>query len=30
MKVQNNEAFWAAIDKLVAQSNIVIDRPKGS
>jgi len=25
-----NEAFWEAIDKLVSESRIVIDRPKGS
>lgn len=24
------DAFWTAIDKLVAESEIVIDRPKGS
>jgi inorganic pyrophosphatase len=27
---QYNPAFWQAIDKLVAESKIVIDRPKGS
>ena len=26
----NNTEFWAALDTLVAQSEIVIDRPKGS
>ncbi len=25
-----NSEFWAALDKLVAESNIIIDRPKGS
>lgn len=25
-----NEEFWNALDKLVAQSEIIIDRPKGS
>ncbi len=25
-----NEEFWNAIDKLVAESEIVIDRPTGS
>ena len=25
-----NQDFWQALDKLVAESNIVIDRPKGS
>ncbi len=28
--VQNNSAFWDALDKLVAGSEVVIDRPKGS
>ena len=23
-------AFWSAVDKLVSESNIIIDRPKGS
>ena len=27
---QYNSSFWSALNKLVAQSNIVIDRPKGS
>ena len=27
---QYNGAFWLAIDKLVSESKIVIDRPKGS
>jgi inorganic pyrophosphatase len=27
---QYDHAFWQAIDKLVAESKIVIDRPKGS
>lgn len=27
---QYNSSFWFALDKLVAQSNIVIDCPKGS
>lgn len=26
----NNEEFWNALDELVANSEIVIDRPKGS
>lgn len=25
-----NEEFWNALDKLVTQSEIVIDRPKGT
>ena len=25
-----NKAFWKAIDKLVSESQVVIDRPKGS
>ena len=25
-----NEAFWEALDKLVSESRIIIDRPKGS
>ena len=25
-----NEEFWDAIDRLVSEGNIVIDRPKGS
>lgn len=28
--MNTNPAFWAALDTLVAQSEIVIDRPKGS
>ncbi len=28
--VQNNSAFWDALDKLLAGSEVVIDRPKGS
>jgi len=27
---QYNSLFWRAINKLVAEANIVIDRPKGS
>ena len=27
---KNNADFWFALDKLVSESNIVIDRPKGS
>ena len=27
---QNNADFWSALDKLVAESKIIIDRPKGS
>ena len=30
MNTMVNEAFWSALDSLVAQSEIVIDRPKGS
>ena len=30
MRVQNNEEFWKLLDQLVAESEIVIDRPKGS
>lgn len=30
MNTMVNEEFWNALDKLVAQSEIVIDRPKGS
>lgn len=26
----NNDCFWIALDKLVAKTKIVIDRPKGS
>jgi len=26
----NNTSFWSALDKLVSESKIVIDRPKGS
>lgn len=28
--MQNNNEFWKAVDKLVAESEIVIDRPKGT
>ena len=28
--MQNNSNFWQALDRLVAESAIVIDRPKGS
>ncbi len=28
--MQNNDEFWEALDKLVADSEIVIDRPKGT
>ena len=27
-RVQSNSEFWDALDKLVAESEIVIDRPK--
>jgi len=27
---QYNAAFWSALDKLVSESKIIIDRPKGS
>lgn len=30
MNTIQNEAFWSALDELVAQSEIVIDRPKGT
>jgi inorganic pyrophosphatase len=30
MSAQYNAAFWLALDKLVSESEIVIDRPKGS
>lgn len=29
-RVQSNSEFWDALDKLVAGSEIVIDRPKGT
>jgi len=29
-KVQYNNAFWQSLDKLVSESKIIIDRPKGS
>jgi inorganic pyrophosphatase len=28
--MRNNDEFWDALDKLVALSEIVIDRPKGT
>ena len=28
--MEEREAFWKAIEKLVRDSNIVIDRPKGT
>ncbi len=28
--IQNNSGFWDALDKMVANSDIVIDRPKGT
>ena len=28
--MKDNAAFWEAIDKLVSESKIIIDRPKGS
>ena len=28
--IKNNAEFWSALDKLVAESKIIIDRPKGS
>ena len=28
--MQNNSEFWNALDELVANSEIVIDRPKGT
>jgi len=28
--IQYNAAFWSSLDKLVSESKIVIDRPKGS
>jgi len=27
---QYNDAFWAVVEKLISESNIIIDRPKGS
>ena len=30
MNTTNNADFWLAIDKLVSDSKVVIDRPKGS
>lgn len=30
MNIMVNEEFWNALEKLVAQSEIVIDRPKGT
>ena len=30
MNTMVNEEFWNALDKLVAQSEIIIDRPKGT
>ena len=30
MYTDSDEAFWEAIDKLVRESQIVVDRPKGS
>jgi len=30
MNKQFNSEFWQALDKLVAESKIIIDRPKGS
>ncbi|MEA4890374.1 MAG: inorganic pyrophosphatase [Clostridiaceae bacterium] len=29
-KPQNSDGFWQAVDALIAQSEIVIDRPKGT
>ena len=28
--MMNNPEFWLALDKLIADSEIIIDRPKGS
>lgn len=28
--METNDAFWAAIDQIVSESKIVIDRPKGT
>lgn len=28
--MQNNREFWEALDELVANSEIIIDRPKGT
>ena len=28
--MQNSEHFWSALDQLVAENRVVIDRPKGS
>ena len=30
MDMDRNEGFWAALDRLVEESEIVIDRPKGT
>ena len=30
MDMDRNEEFWAALDRLVGESEIVIDRPKGT
>ena len=30
MKIRSNEAFWALLDKLVAENRLVVDRPRGS
>lgn len=30
MDMDRNEGFWAALDRLVRESEIVIDRPKGT
>lgn len=29
MKTTQNEAFWALLDKLVAENQLIIDRPRG-
>lgn len=30
MDTDENEAFWSALDRLVGESDIVIDRPRGT
>ncbi len=30
MRPDYNESFWEAVDKLVSESRVVIDRPRGS
>ena len=30
LPMTNNTSFWSAVDRLISESEIVIDRPKGS